>query len=126
MNQSGKNILVLSSDEDLDLGCSFQMKDSIYSDALNLTHSDGVDDAFVPPVKIGLDNDKITGEPAVSQTQRYGLYFNYILFHCSVERSFETSYGHWKYKPLPTFLQSSKHVHSLHIIHTFHCSSQVY
>jgi len=80
MNQSGKNILVLSSDEDLDLGCSFQMKDSIYSDALNLTHSDGVDDAFVPPVKIGLDKDKITGEPAVSQTQRYGLYFNYIYF----------------------------------------------
>ncbi|KAF4099284.1 calmin isoform X2 [Onychostoma macrolepis] len=59
MNQFGKNIPISSTNEHLDLDCSFKMKESIYSDAFNLTHSDGVDDAFVPPVKNGLDKDKI-------------------------------------------------------------------
>ncbi|KAK2883642.1 hypothetical protein Q8A67_017279 [Cirrhinus molitorella] len=101
INQSGKKIPISSSDQLLDLDCSFKMKESIYSDAFDY-HSD---DAFVPPVKNGLDKDKIredlfpgavkdvlsdndqyeqssvldrkvleriTGEPAVSHEQRKG------------------------------------------------------
>ncbi len=108
MNQFGKHIPISSTDGHLDLDCSFKMKESIYSDAFNLTHSD----AFVSPVKNGLnkdtiredispgavkegllDNDhyeqisvldrrvldRITGETAVSQ--RFGLYSTYILLH---------------------------------------------
>lgn len=156
MNQFGKHIPISSTNEYLDLNCLFKMKENIYSDAFNLTHSDGVDDAFVPPVKNALDKDKIredlspgavkdglsdndqyeqnsvldrrvldriTGEPAVSQ--RFGLYSTYILLHCSIESSFETSYAHWKYMPLLTFLQSSKNTRTLHIIDTFHCSFQL-
>ncbi|XP_073689191.1 uncharacterized protein clmnb, partial [Garra rufa] len=100
MNKSGKKIPISSSDELLDLDCSFKMKESVYSDAFD-HHS-----AFVPPVKNGLDKDKIredlfpsavkdglsdndqyeqsivldrrvleriTGEPAVSHTQRNGV-----------------------------------------------------
>ncbi|XP_016123335.1 uncharacterized protein clmnb [Sinocyclocheilus grahami] len=59
MKQFGKNIPISSTNEHLDLGCSLKMKESIYSDAFNLTHGDGVDDAFVSPVKNGLDKEKI-------------------------------------------------------------------
>ncbi len=111
MNQFGKHIPISSTNGHLDLDCSFKMKESIYSDAFNLTHSD----AFVSPVKNCLnkdtiredispgavkegllDNDhyeqisvldrrvldRITGETAVSQ--RFGLYSTYILLHCCI------------------------------------------
>ncbi|XP_059369124.1 calmin [Carassius carassius] len=59
INQFAKNIQISSTNEHLDLENSFKMKESIYSDAFNLTHGVGVGDAFVPPVKNGLDKDKI-------------------------------------------------------------------
>ncbi|KAI2651790.1 Calmin [Labeo rohita] len=89
MNQSGKKMPISSSDKLLEMDCSFKMKESIYSDVFNLTHNkDKIrEDLFPGAVKDGLsDNDqyeqnsvldrrvldRITGEPAVSHTQRKG------------------------------------------------------
>ncbi|KAK9956186.1 hypothetical protein ABG768_013936 [Culter alburnus] len=106
MNQTGIDNTVKtarsSGDECLDLDCSFNMKERIYSDVFTRTHSDDADDVqvekglhkektredlFLCAVKDSKSEndqyeqnsllyqsvlDRITEEPAVSNTQRYG------------------------------------------------------
>lgn len=116
-----------SGDECLDLDCSFKVKEHIYSDVFTRTHSDDVDDVqvenglhkeknredlFLCALKNSISEndqyeqnrdqsvlDRITEEPAVLNTQRFGLFSTYILLP-----------AHWKCMPLPIFLQNSKNI----------------